>query len=144
MYCTTLGVNPWRDSVIKTSAALLRHATLCGGHQLVIALNSNVRSSLRASSSAGDAWLHSRTRTFTKQNKKPLSRLTPATKKLCSVRVRSMSQHHKAYTVELCYIRLGYNVNKCIIKKFDCVLFLYISYIQHMFTIRIHLHGPEF
>ena len=63
MYCTTLGVSPCRDNVISTSAALLRHGTLCGGHQLVMALNSNVKSSLRANSSAGDGRLHSRTST---------------------------------------------------------------------------------
>ena len=63
MYCTTLGVRPCRDSVMSTSAALLRHGTLCTGHQLVIALNSSVKSSLRASSSAGDGRLHRRTNT---------------------------------------------------------------------------------
>ena len=63
MYWTTLGVRPCLDNVISTSAALLRHGTLCTGHQLVIALNNSVKSSLRASSSAGDGRLHSRTNT---------------------------------------------------------------------------------
>jgi len=63
IYCTTLGVRPWRDNVISTSAALLRHGTLWVGHQLVMALNNSVKSSLRASSSAGDGRLHSRTNT---------------------------------------------------------------------------------
>lgn len=53
MYPTTGGVNPCLDKVIKTSAALFLHITLCGGHQDVIAENNNVKSSFLANSSAG-------------------------------------------------------------------------------------------
>ena len=63
IYLTTLLVRPCRDSVMRTSAALFLHMALCWGHQLVIALNSKLRSSLRANSSAGEVWLHSRTST---------------------------------------------------------------------------------
>ena len=64
MYWTTLGVKPWRESVISTSAALFLQGTLWTGHQLVMAENNSVRSSFLASSSAGEAWLHSLTNTF--------------------------------------------------------------------------------
>ena len=64
MYCTTLGVRPWRDSVISTSAALFLQGTLWTGHQLVIAENNRVRSSFLANSSAGEEWLHNLTNTL--------------------------------------------------------------------------------
>ena len=69
MYCTTLGVRPCRDSVIRTSAALFLHGTLWTGHQLVMAENSKVRSSFLANSSAGDEWLHSLTKTLKSNGK---------------------------------------------------------------------------
>ena len=47
----------------RTSPALFLQMMLCVGHQLVIALNSRLRSSFLASSSAGDMWLDSRTNT---------------------------------------------------------------------------------
>ena len=63
MYFVTLGVRPCLDNVTRTSPALFLHIILCVGHQLVIALNNKLRSSFLASSSAGDTWLHSRTKT---------------------------------------------------------------------------------
>ena len=53
MYWTTFELRPCRDNVMRTSAALFLQGTLWGGHQLVMALKSRVRSSLSASSSAG-------------------------------------------------------------------------------------------
>lgn len=58
MYLTTVGVSPCLESVISISAAHFLHIALWGGHQLVMALNSRLRSSFRASSSAGDVCLH--------------------------------------------------------------------------------------
>ena len=50
----------------RTSPALFLHIMLCVGHQLVIALNSRLRSSFLANSSAGDTWLDSLTNTCKK------------------------------------------------------------------------------
>lgn len=52
MYVTTGGVRPCLERVMSTSAALFLHITLCGGHQEVIAVNSRVKSSFLANSSA--------------------------------------------------------------------------------------------
>ena len=86
IYCTTSELRPCRDSVINTSAALFLQGTLCGGHQLVMALNSSARSSLRASSSAGDVWPHKCTNTWETKHHKGLQQVTnPSWEKLYSI-----------------------------------------------------------
>jgi len=64
---TTGFVSPCREIVIRTSAALFRHITFCEGQDDAMAENNNLKSSLRANSSAGQAWLHRRTSIYNKE-----------------------------------------------------------------------------
>jgi len=58
---------------MSTSAALFLHITLYCGHELVMAENSSVRSSLRASSSAGAVWLHNLTSTWIQDSRQQMN-----------------------------------------------------------------------